>query len=105
MKHSMMVVMILALLQAHMGEKVGDDWFSQYGEKRDMMAEYPEGGMSGVPEEGMSGIPEEGMAGRGTGEGSLTKTKQTYFLGYLSICFVCHIVFCKILSLVVKAWS
>ena len=77
MKHSMMVVMILALLQPHLGEKVGDDWFSQYGEKRDMMAEYPEGGMSGVPEEGMSGVPEEDMAEGGAGEGSLTKTKQT----------------------------
>ena len=63
MKHSMMVVMILALLQPHLGEKVGDDWFSQYGEKRDMMAEYPEGGVSRAPEE--SGIPEEGVAGEG----------------------------------------
>ena len=70
MRHSMMAVMILTLLQPHLGEKVADDWFSEYGEKRDMMAEYPEGSVSGAPEQGVSGIPGEGMAGRGTGEGS-----------------------------------
>ena len=47
-KHSMMVVMVMTLLQPHLGEKVADDWFSEYGEKRDMMAEYPDGSVSGA---------------------------------------------------------
>ena len=64
MRHRMMtVIIILTLLQPHLGKEVADDWFSAYGERRDMMAEYPEGGVSRAPEE--SGIPEEGVAGEG----------------------------------------
>ena len=53
MKHSIIAVMILALLGFHLGEGVDDNWFSQYGKERDMMAE----------------VPEESMAEEGAGEG------------------------------------
>ena len=60
MRHRMMtVIIILTLLQPRLGKEVADDWFSAYGERRDMM----EGGVSGAPEE--AGIPEEVVAGEG----------------------------------------
>ena len=49
MKHSIIAVMILALL----GEGVGEDWFAEYAMEKDMMSE----------------VPEESMAEEGAGEG------------------------------------
>ena len=53
MKHSIIAVMILALLGFHLGEGVGEDWFAEYAMEKDMMAE----------------VPEESMAEEGAGEG------------------------------------
>ena len=55
----MTVIIILTVLQPHLGTEAADDWFGAYGEMRDGMEE----GVSGAPEE--AGIPEEVVAGEG----------------------------------------
>ena len=41
MKHSIIAVMILALLGFHLGEGVGEDWFAQYAMDKDMVDKVP----------------------------------------------------------------
>ena len=53
MKYSIIAVIVLALLGFYLGEGVNEDWFSQYGIEKDMMAE----------------VPEESLAEEGNGEG------------------------------------
>ena len=53
MKYSIIAVVVLALLGFYLGEGVNEDWFSQYGIEKDMMAE----------------VPEESLAEEGNGEG------------------------------------
>ena len=39
MKHSIIAVMVVALLGFHLGEGVNEDWFAEYGMERDVVDE------------------------------------------------------------------
>ena len=52
-------MIIMMVLQPHMGTETADDWFSAYGEERDGM----EDGVSGAP--GEAGMAEDVVAGEG----------------------------------------
>ena len=41
MKHRIIAMMVLALVEFHLGEEVNADWFAQYGMERDMVDEVP----------------------------------------------------------------
>ena len=41
MKHRIIAMMVLALVEFHLGEEVNKDWFAQYGMERDMVDEVP----------------------------------------------------------------
>ena len=41
MRHRIVAIMVLVLVEFHLGGEVNRDWFAQYGMERDMVDEVP----------------------------------------------------------------